>query len=172
MILNLSQDLKNFDKLSFFILLVLLSSCSSSQHVTSQTLVESFDERQYVNPQDFGYPLSFKEIEESTPADSLFTPVLVQGGMQAAFGKIRYPVEAQTNDVQGEVVLRLYVNKAGKLAKIVVLESPHELLTQATLKAACKWQYNAATLSGTPVNSFIHVPINFRTQTQKIGIEG
>lgn len=153
-------------------LLALLQGCSSSQHVTSQTLVESFDERQYVNPQDFGYPLSIKEIEESTPADSLFTPISVQDGMQAAFHKIRYPVEAQTNNIQGEFVLRLYVNKAGKLAKIVVLESPHELLTRATLDAAKEWHFNTATLRGTPVHSFIHVPINFRTQTQKIGIEG
>lgn len=152
--------------------LATLQACKSSRYIASRTFANKFDESQYINPQDFGYPLSIKEIEQHPPADTLFLPATVQGGMRAAFSKITYPVEAQTNDIQGKVVLRLYVNKTGKLAKIAVLESPHKLLTKATLEAATQWQYKAATLSGTPVNSFFHVPVNFHTQTQQIGIEG
>lgn len=148
----------------------LMISCSTSKNA-SITLVSDFGEDRYVNPQDFGYALSIREIEENPPADSSFVPVAVKGGMRQAFGQVRYPMEAQKQGIKGRVMLRLYVDNSGSLTKAEVLESPHKLLTDAALNAAQKWEYVSAMLNGTPVNSFIQVPLNFRMQTQKIDID-
>ncbi len=158
----------------FYVVLVsalIIAGCASTQPVASLSLSQNFDESQYVNPQDFGYALSLREIERNPPADSSFVPVAVKGGMRQAFGKVTYPPEAQKQEIKGRVLLQLYVNENSSLTRAEVLESPHKLLTNAALEAAQKWDYNAGSLNGTPVNSFIRVPLNFRMETQEIDIQ-
>ena len=154
----------------FCLMIAGLVSCSSPRGISQTQLSPDFDESQYINPQDFGYALSIKEIEANPPADSSFTPISVQGGMRQAFGEVVYPVEAQKKNIRGDVIMELYVNAAGELTNVIVMKSPHKLLQKAAIDAAQKWNFNPAMLNGTSVASYIQVPINFRTQVQEVNV--
>ena len=71
-----------------------------------------------------------------------------------------YPQEAKSKKVEGNVVVRLIIDKEGSVKKADV-RSGDPLLAQAALDAVRQWRYKPATLGGAPCESATEVTINF-----------
>jgi TonB family protein len=73
-----------------------------------------------------------------------------------------YPSVLRRAGAQGNVVLELWVNKKGEVARVKVIHSDHELFSEATLKAVNKWRFKPGTVNGQPVTTKVRIPIPFR----------
>ena len=68
--------------------------------------------------------------------------------------RVNYPAQARRNGIQGKVTLKVFVDSTGKLTNMRTISSPHDILTNASMKAASDVKYKPATLNGEPVNSY------------------
>ena len=71
-----------------------------------------------------------------------------------------YPALAQAGRVQGVVVLRAVISRAGTIENLQVL-SGHPLLTNAAIAAVRQWRYRPYVLNGEPVEVETQVTVNF-----------
>lgn len=80
-----------------------------------------------------------------------------------AHAQPRYPVEQQRRGVEGDVTLRITVDKAGVPTDIgYASRSGDPALDRAALVAARNWRFRPATRGGEAVTSTVDVPVNFR----------
>ena len=71
-----------------------------------------------------------------------------------------YPPGARANKIEGVVVLRIRIDKDGRVKKAEVLNGD-PLLTQAALDAVRQWRYKPATINGTNVEVDGTANVNF-----------
>ena len=71
-----------------------------------------------------------------------------------------YPPMARAARVQGPVVLRAIISKAGTIENLQVL-SGHPLLVKAAIDAVSQWRYRPYNLNGEPVEVETRVTVNF-----------
>jgi protein TonB len=71
-----------------------------------------------------------------------------------------YPPLARSVRIQGPVVLRAIISKAGTIENLQVL-SGHPLLVQAAIDAVKQWRYRPYSLNGEPVEVETQVTVNF-----------
>jgi periplasmic protein TonB len=71
-----------------------------------------------------------------------------------------YPPVARAARVQGPVVLRAIISKAGTIENLQVL-SGHPLLVKAAIDAVRQWRYRPYNLNGEPVEVETRVTVNF-----------
>jgi len=71
-----------------------------------------------------------------------------------------YPSPARSARIQGAVVLRAIISKAGTIENLQVL-SGHPLLVQAAIDAVKQWRYRPYNLNGDPVEVETQVTVNF-----------
>jgi periplasmic protein TonB len=71
-----------------------------------------------------------------------------------------YPPLARAGRIQGPVVLRAIISKAGTIENLQVL-SGHPLLVQAAIDAVKQWRYRPYNLNGDPVEVETQVTVNF-----------
>jgi TonB family protein len=91
------------------------------------------------------------------PADAVAPPprrISVSGGVAAGniLTKVQpdYPVYAQTNHIQGTVVLQATISDKGQVTSLNVISGPKELQS-AALDAVHQWIYKPYLLNGEPV---------------------
>lgn len=78
---------------------------------------------------------------------------------------MRYPEEAEKNDIEGKVVVEFVIEKDGSVSNIKALKSPHSSLTEEVVrlvKAMPNW--NPGTMSGKPVRVKYTLPLSFKLQ--------
>jgi len=74
-----------------------------------------------------------------------------------------YPLAARRRGIEGQVLLRARVQEDGRCAQVETKQSSgYAMLDSAALETVKKWRFAPATLSGTPVASWVEVPITFR----------
>lgn len=71
-----------------------------------------------------------------------------------------YPQMARIAHIQGDVVLRIRVDKEGRVADEKTV-SGHPILIQSALDAVKKWQYRPVIVNGQPVEVFGQVMLRF-----------
>lgn len=71
-----------------------------------------------------------------------------------------YPALARSARVQGPVVLRAIISRAGTIENLQVL-SGHPMLTAAAIDAVRQWRYRPYILNGEPVEVETQVTVNF-----------
>lgn len=80
--------------------------------------------------------------------------------------EIKYPAEAQKEDVSGRVIIQFLINKEGKAVKVWVRRGLHKAIDQETLRAVSKLvkdiDFNPACEDGQPVEGVFTYPILFR----------
>ena len=76
--------------------------------------------------------------------------------------KSEYPEYARRAQIEGIVVVRAQVDKAGIVVSTELVESVHELLDNAALEAAAMWVFEPAREDCRSVESFTAIPFNFR----------
>jgi len=157
----------------FFIivLFVVLAACSSSKPPLFIPPPE-FDSSTYINPKDFGYDsemsivdgLAGKKLDEL----KLFSPISFEGGLVAIHDAINYPRSALVNQIQGEVVLDVYVDTTNTIAYVDVIDSPSMSLSRAAVEAVTSVEHTPATYKGEIINSFIRIPLTFKLYEVKV----
>ncbi|WP_126973087.1 energy transducer TonB [Gynurincola endophyticus] len=109
-----------------------------------------------------------KKVEEDW--DRTFTKVEIEssypGGPQAWLRflnrTLRYPPEAQDNEIEGQVVIQFVVDKEGNVSEVEAISGPEELRAEAVrvIKRSGKW--TPAVQNGRQVKSIKKQPILFK----------
>jgi len=74
----------------------------------------------------------------------------------------KYPEIAQRAGLEGTVHVKLWVDKEGKVRKVVVLKSDAELFNEPSIEAGMQWVFTPAMQHNGPVSVWVAVPFKFR----------
>lgn len=100
-------------------------------------------------------------IGEDTPTE-LWTverePVLVRRVAP------KYPEFLQRAEIEGRVVVKMWVDKEGKVREAHVQQSANEMFNDAALEAAKEFLFTPAYMNAGPVSVWVSVPFTFRLQ--------
>jgi periplasmic protein TonB len=73
-----------------------------------------------------------------------------------------YPAMATLKRLNGDVVLRILISKAGTIEKAEVMRSTDPVFNQASIDAVRQWRYRPFLLNGEPVEVDSTVVVSFR----------
>jgi protein TonB len=123
---------------------------------------------------DAGKGVVVEPKKDETDYDKTFTKVEIESdyvGGPAAWLRylhknLNYPEEAQTSEIQGDVVVQFIVDKEGNVSDVTAISGPTELRDEAVrvIRKSGKWK--PAIQNGRQVKSFKNQPIKFRLDTQ------
>jgi periplasmic protein TonB len=74
-----------------------------------------------------------------------------------------YPEEARQQGIQGTVLLKVTINKEGKVYKTELI-SGHPSLAPAAIEAVQRWTYRPYVLNGVPVDVETQVQVRFEVR--------
>lgn len=77
---------------------------------------------------------------------------------------IEYPQIAVNSNIQGRVIVNVYINKEGKPVKANITQSDSQMLNDAAVKAILKTTFAPAIQNQVPVGCWLTIPINFVLQ--------
>ena len=75
--------------------------------------------------------------------------------------RVPYPAEAKKKNIQGSVLLELYIDAQGKVREAKVIQSPDLSLEKAALEAATRLEFTPAKVGDVAVPVRIRVPYRF-----------
>lgn len=112
--------------------------------------------------------------KEEEDWDKTFTKVEIEsdypGGASAwqryLNKNLRYPQEAQDNEIQGTVVIQFIVDKAGMVSDVEAISGPKELRDEAIRVIKKSGQWTPAVQNGRQVKSYKKQPIVFRLESE------
>jgi TonB family protein len=76
----------------------------------------------------------------------------------------KYPDLATRAGLEGTVWVKIWVDKAGKPKKAVVIKSEAEIFDQPATEAAMQWIFTPALMKNGPVSVWVSVPFRFKLQ--------
>jgi len=97
---------------------------------------------------------SYPDIDEFVAVDQ--QPVIIKRA------PVSYPELAKKARIEGNVYLKVLVDKDGKAKKAVVFKSDAEVFNEAAIQSALKSTYSAAVSDGKPVASWLVLPFTFK----------
>jgi TonB family protein len=112
---------------------------------------------------------SLAETQVSTPHRVRVSESIVQGLMIKKVAP-EYPPLARQARIQGTVVLKVQISKAGDVVSMQLV-SGHPMLAPAAIEAVKQWKYMPYLLNGEPVEVETNVTVNF-TLSDKPAAEG
>lgn len=77
------------------------------------------------------------------------------------FSKPEYPAQARRQNITGRVLLRIRISASGVVERVEVMESAHELLSKAAIKAVERSSFHPLQRNGKPVSCWTLLPISF-----------
>ncbi len=102
-----------------------------------------------------------KNDESGYPGINDFVPVDQQPAIIKR-APVNYPELAKSARIEGNVYLKVLVDKDGKAKKAVVFKSDADVLNEAAIKSALKSSYSSATNDKHAVASWLVVPYSFK----------
>lgn len=105
--------------------------------------------------------------EEKTSHNVIETPPSFPGGeaamMRYIASKLRYPIFALENNIQGKVVVKFCVGHDGTLSEFTVQTGAHPLLDKEAIRIVKTFpKCKPGTLNGKPVKVYFTIPIHFK----------
>jgi len=73
-----------------------------------------------------------------------------------------YPEIALRAGLEGDVFVKVWIDKNGNIRKVVILESTLELFEEPAIEAAHKWEFTPAKILGKPISVWVSIPFRFR----------
>ncbi len=96
---------------------------------------------------------------------SFDTPPKIIGGFQALQEQIKYPEEAKQQNIEGKVILEVFITEEGKVKETSVVRGiENGGLNQAAMHAVEQITFEPALLQNQPVAVKIQLPIVFKLQ--------
>ncbi len=83
-------------------------------------------------------------------------------GLDDFRGRIGYPFMARDAGIEGDVIVRVLVDRHSHYVKHVVLHDPHPILTKAIVDRINQLPYTPGILNGKPVLAWISIRLEFR----------
>ena len=77
-------------------------------------------------------------------------------------GNAAYPQIAQENNLEGKVVMMVYLSKSGKVDKVEVLKSDNSIFDKEAIAAVKKTTFSPATQNGLGINYKLPVTVKFQ----------
>jgi protein TonB len=74
----------------------------------------------------------------------------------------KYPEEAYQKKISGTVMVKIKINKEGKVTQASIYESDNEIFNNAALEAARKYEFEPAVQKGKIVSVLMTVPVVFK----------
>jgi len=74
----------------------------------------------------------------------------------------KYPEIALRAGLEGNVYVKVWVDKEGKVRKVVVLKSDAEIFNESAIEAAKQWVFTPAVMQKGPVSVWVSIPFRFR----------
>lgn len=105
------------------------------------------------------------EVRESEPAPDAFIPVEKDPAcdLEKLQQKIQYPDIARRAGIEGKVIVRVLVDKSGKVKKTLIDYSDSELLNDAAMKAIREYgTFTPGIQNGQPITCWVSIPVQFR----------
>ena len=84
----------------------------------------------------------------------------------------RYPVTARRQDVSGRVVAHAHVDAEGKVTRVSIRKSPHELLSEAVEEALVQWKFQPSMKDGKAVGTVVEYEFVFNLKEPGEPLEG
>jgi TonB family protein len=97
--------------------------------------------------------------EEQPPPD--FIPYEVAPGVVRKADP-RFPMEALRDNIEGDVVVKVWVDKRGRVRKVKVIKSSADIFLATSIEAAQQWVFNPAKIQGKPVSVWVAIPFRYR----------
>lgn len=72
-----------------------------------------------------------------------------------------YPEVARHAHITGTVVMKVIIDKEGKVGDVQVVSSPSQMLTQPAVDAVRKWRYTPWLLNGVPTRVQTTISLSF-----------
>ena len=76
--------------------------------------------------------------------------------------KVQYPEIARKNGIEGQVVVRVLIDKTGKPVKYRIDHSDNKLLDNSAVDAVMSMRFTPGIQNGVPVSLWVSVPIKFQ----------
>jgi TonB family protein len=95
--------------------------------------------------------------EPATPP----TPPVVVGARRIKSVKPVYTKLARAEGIEGTILLRVFIDKTGRVTRVKVLKGLGFMLDESAQKAAMDWRYTAKTVDGQAVASSKREEVRF-----------
>lgn len=82
--------------------------------------------------------------------------------LQKIVNKMGYPEEARKQKIEGQVIVRVMLDKEGNYQKHVIVRRAHPLLVQAVEEHISMIKFSPAIQDNKPVQFWMNIPFNFR----------
>lgn len=82
--------------------------------------------------------------------------------MEALKGMIGYPVAAKEANIQGKVIVRVYIDQKGTYVKHIVIKDPHPILTNAVTSKIHNLRFSPGIQKGKPIKVWVTIPFDFK----------
>jgi protein TonB len=79
----------------------------------------------------------------------------------------KYPELAQRAGLEGNVFVKVWVDKEGKVRQVVIQKSDAEIFNEAAKEAAKQWVFTPAVMQKGPVSVWVSIPFRFRLTGNK-----
>jgi protein TonB len=79
----------------------------------------------------------------------------------------KYPDLALRAGLEGNVFVKVWVDKEGKVRKVVLLKSDAPIFEEAAINAAKQWVFTPAVMQKGPVSVWVSIPFRFRLTGNK-----
>jgi protein TonB len=104
------------------------------------------------------------KIDDEPPPDFVAfekEPIAVKSVMP------KYPDIALRAGLEGNVFVKAWVDKEGKVRKVVLLKADAEIFVQAAIDAASQMVFTPAIMQKNPVSVWVSIPFHFRLKNAK-----
>jgi TonB family protein len=79
------------------------------------------------------------------------------------FQRPTYPKNLRERDIEGKVILKIFIDKEGKVQEIQIFESSgYKMFDQIAIKAVRQWRFKPARKGNQQRGSWVLIPINFQ----------
>lgn len=102
--------------------------------------------------------------EEEIPPSTAFIPLEKEPefDLLELQENVIYPLEAKKAGIEGKVIVRVYINRNGKVWKTEIISSDSDILSQAAIDAVKKTAFTPAKLNNEPIGCWVSIPIIFK----------